>query len=184
MAAALPRGVRPVIGTSGLTDEYVDTLARQCAERRVGGVLAANFAIGAVLLMHMAKGASRFFDAAEIIELHHDQKVDAPSGTSIATARGMLEARDGRPFARNVPDATPIAHARDAEIGGITIHSVRLPGLVAHQEVLFGGLGQTLSIRHDTTGRDAFLPGIVLAAREVMRREELVIGLDALVGLT
>ncbi|MDP9237883.1 MAG: 4-hydroxy-tetrahydrodipicolinate reductase [Chloroflexota bacterium] len=182
-AAAVPRGVRPVIGTSGLSDGYVDALTRECAERKVGGVLAANFAIGAVLLMHLAKVASPFFDAAEIIELHHDQKVDAPSGTSIATARAMLEGRDGRPFARNVPDATPIAHARDAEMGGITIHSVRLPGLVAHQEVLFGGLGQTLLLRHDTTGRDSFIPGIILAAREVMHRRELVIGLDALVGL-
>jgi 4-hydroxy-tetrahydrodipicolinate reductase len=182
-AAAVPRGVRPVIGTSGLSDSYVEALAQECAERKVGGVLAANFAIGAILLIHLAKVASRFFDAAEIIELHHDQKVDAPSGTSIATARAMLEGREGKLFGRNVPDATPIAHSRDAEMGGITIHSVRLPGLVAHQEVLFGGLGQTLSIRHDTTGRDSFLPGIILAAREVMHRQELVIGLDALVGL-
>ncbi|MBI5284521.1 MAG: 4-hydroxy-tetrahydrodipicolinate reductase [Chloroflexi bacterium] len=182
--AALRRGVRPVIGTTGLPQDYVDALARACRERKLGGLLAANFAIGAVLLMHMAKVASRFFDAAEIIELHHDKKVDAPSGTSIATARGMLEARGGRPFDRNVPDAETIAGTRAGALDGITIHSVRLPGLVAHQEVLFGGIGQTLSIRHDSIGRDSFLPGIILATREVMQRQELVIGLDALFGMT
>ena len=180
--AALARGVRPVIGTTGLPQSYVNELARQCRERKLGGVLAANFAIGAVLLMHMAKIASRFFDAAEIIELHHDQKIDAPSGTAIATARGMIEAR-GRPFERNEPEAETIAGTRAGSLDGVTIHSVRLPGLVAHQEVLFGGLGQTLSIRHDSMGRESFMPGIILATREVMRREELVVGLDALVGL-
>ncbi len=180
--AALARGVRPVIGTTGLPQQYVDELARECRERRTGGVLAANFAIGAVLLMHMAKIASRFFDAAEIIELHHDQKADAPSGTSIATARGMIEAR-GRPFGRNEPESTPIEGTRAGAVDGVTIHSVRLPGLVAHQEVLFGGLGQTLSIRHDSMGRESFMPGVILATREVMRLDELVIGLDALFGL-
>ncbi|MEX2245747.1 MAG: 4-hydroxy-tetrahydrodipicolinate reductase, partial [Dehalococcoidia bacterium] len=155
---------------------------QRCAERKLGGVVAANFAIGAVLLMHLAKIAAPYFDAAEIIELHHDQKVDAPSGTAIATARGMVEAR-GRPFGRNVPETETIAGARAAEIDGVTVHSVRLPGLVAHQEVLFGGQGQTLTIRHDTTGRDSFMPGILLAVREVMRREELVVGLEGLIGL-
>jgi 4-hydroxy-tetrahydrodipicolinate reductase len=182
-AAAVPRGVRPVIGTTGLSDAYIDELSRACAAQQLGGVVAANFAIGAVLMMHMAKVAARFFDAAEIIELHHDQKVDAPSGTSIATARGMIAGRDGKPFERNLPSSQPIPGARDAEVDGVTIHSVRLPGLVAHQEVLFGGLGQTLSIRHDTTGRDSFMPGVLLAVREVMRRHALVVGIEALVGL-
>src|SRR5438477_161765 len=145
-------------------------------------VVSGNFAIGAVLMMHMAKVAARFFDEVEIIELHHDQKVDAPSGTAIATAQGMLEAR-GRPFDRNVPETQTIAGSREAALDGVTMHSVRLRGLVAHQEVLFGGLGQTLSIRHDTTGRDAFMPGILLATREVMNRQTLVVGLDALIGL-
>ncbi len=181
--AALRRGVRPVIGTTGLPQDYVDALARECRERKLGGVLAANFAIGAVLLMHMAKIASRFFDSAEIIELHHDLKVDAPSGTSIATAQGMLGARGGKPFERNEPDAQTVKGTRAGAVDGITIHSVRLPGLVAHQEVLFGGVGQTLSIRHDSIGRDSFMPGIILATREVMQRQELVIGLDALFGL-
>ncbi len=183
-AAALEHGVRPVIGTSGLDDAYVAELTRTCAERKIGGVLAANFALGAVLLMHMSKIAARFYDSAEIIELHHDQKVDAPSGTSIATARGMLEARDGREFAHNTPGLQPIANARDATLGGITLHSVRLPGLVAHQQVMFGATGETLTIRHDSNGRDSFMPGILLATKEVMHREELVIGLESLLGLT
>ena len=182
-AAALPRGVRPVIGTSGLPQAYVDALAQECRARGVGGVLAANFALGAVIMMHAARIAAPFFESAEIIELHHDQKVDAPSGTAIATAQGMLEARGGRPFARNTPEAEPVAGARAAALDGVTVHSVRLPGLVAHQEVLFGTAGQTLSIRHDTTGRESFMPGIALAIREVMQRRELIIGLDRLIGL-
>jgi 4-hydroxy-tetrahydrodipicolinate reductase len=133
-------------------------------------------------MIHMAKIASRFFDSAEILELHHDRKVDAPSGTALTTASEMRAAR-GKPFDRNVPDKETLASTRAAEIDGVTIHSVRLPGLVAHQEVVFGGLGQTLTIRHDTTGRDSFMPGVLLAAEQVMRRRELVRGLEALVGL-
>jgi 4-hydroxy-tetrahydrodipicolinate reductase len=179
---ALERGVRLVIGTTGLSDEWLASLERTCRERGVGAVVAANFAIGAVLLMHFARTAARFFDSAEIIELHHDRKVDAPSGTALTTAKEMLAAR-GRPFDHNVPELTPLADTRGGAVDGLTVHSVRLPGLVAHQEVLFGGQGQTLSIRHDTTGRDAFIPGVLLAAREVMTRKELVRGLDALFGL-
>ncbi len=180
--AALAHGVRPVIGTSGVGQQYVTSVAARCREQRLGGVIAANFALGAVLLMHMAAIAARFFDSAEIIELHHDQKVDAPSGTAIATAQAMAAGR-GRPFVRNVPETQTVPGTRAGAIDGVTVHSVRLPGLVAHQEVIFGGQGQTLTLRHDTIGRDSFMPGIVLAVREVMHREELVIGLDALIGL-
>jgi 4-hydroxy-tetrahydrodipicolinate reductase len=181
--AALDHGTRMVIGTTGLPEAFIAQLGRDCRERKVGAVIAANFALGGILMMHLAKIAARFFDSAEIIELHHDQKVDAPSGTSIATAHAMIEGRDGKPFARNVPETQTIEGSRAAAYDGITIHSVRLPGLVAHQEVLFGGTGQTLSIRHDSIGRDSFMPGILLATREVMRRDDLVIGLDALIGL-
>jgi 4-hydroxy-tetrahydrodipicolinate reductase len=180
--AALERGVRLVIGTTGLPEPWLKTFEQECRERGVGAVIAPNFAVGAVLMIAMAKIAARFFDAAEIIELHHDKKVDAPSGTALATAREMLEAR-GKPFERNVPDREPLPGARAAQTGGITIHSVRLPGLVAHQEVILGGQGETLRIRHDTIGRDSFMPGVVLATREVMRRRELVLGLEALFGL-
>jgi 4-hydroxy-tetrahydrodipicolinate reductase len=180
--AALARGVRLVIGTTGLSEDWVDDLAKRCKEQGVGAVVAANFAIGAVMMIHMAKVAARFFDSAEIIELHHDRKVDAPSGTALTTAREMLAAR-GKPFDRNEPDKQTLANTRAAHDDGVTIHSVRLPGLVAHQEVVFGGLGQTLTIRHDTTGRDSFIPGVLLATREVMDRKELVRGLASLVGL-
>ncbi|MEX1022769.1 MAG: 4-hydroxy-tetrahydrodipicolinate reductase [Dehalococcoidia bacterium] len=180
--AASARGVRLVVGTSGVPSEVVEGWRRACAEGGVGGVYASNFAIGAVLLMHMAGVAARFFDAAEIIELHHDRKVDAPSGTALATARAMRDAR-GRDFDANTPDLEHLEHARGASLGGVGIHSVRLPGFVASQEVIFGGVGQTLTLRHDTTGRDSFMPGVMLAIREVMTRRELVVGLDELVGL-
>jgi 4-hydroxy-tetrahydrodipicolinate reductase len=180
--AALERGVRLVIGTTGMSDEWVDGFEKEAHERGVGVVIAPNFAIGAVLMIHMAKLASRFFDAAEIIELHHDKKVDAASGTAMMTLKEMLAAR-GKPFDRNVPETETLADTRAGAQEGITVHSVRLPGLVAHQEVLFGGQGQTLSIRHDTTGRDSFIPGVLLATREVMNRKELIRGLAKLVGL-
>jgi 4-hydroxy-tetrahydrodipicolinate reductase len=134
-------------------------------------------------MMHFARQAARFFDNAEIIELHHDQKVDAPSGTAKTTAELMRAARKG-PFVHPSTEKETIPGTRGGELGGIAIHSVRLPGLVAHQEVIFGGLGQTLTIRHDSTGRDSFMPGVVAAARAVMGLDHLVVGLDALLGLT
>jgi 4-hydroxy-tetrahydrodipicolinate reductase len=181
--AALPAGVRMVIGTTGLSNEFMGWLERESAQRAIGTVVAANFAIGAVLMMHFARQAARFFEHAEIIELHHDQKVDAPSGTAKTTAEMMRAARE-RPFTVPKTEKETIPGARGAESGGVTIHSVRLPGLVAHQEVIFGGLGQTLTIRHDTTGRDSFMPGVVAATREVMGLDRLVIGLDELFDLT
>jgi 4-hydroxy-tetrahydrodipicolinate reductase len=180
--AALSRGVRMVIGTTGLPADFLGWLEREAAARRTGVVVAANFAISAVLMMYFARQAARFFDNAEIIELHHDQKVDSPSGTAKTTAEGMVAAR-GRPFAHVDSEIESVPGARGAELGGVAIHSVRLPGLVAHQEVIFGGLGQTLSIRQDSTGRDSFMPGVISAACEVMGIERLVVGLDALFGL-
>jgi len=181
-AAALAAGVRPVIGTTGLPADFVEWLRGEAAARKVGAVVASNFAISAVLMMYFARQAARFFDSAEIIELHHDQKVDSPSGTAKTTAEGMLAAR-GKPFAHRDSEVESVPGARGADLGGIAIHSVRLPGLVAHQEVILGGLGQTLSIRQDSTGRDSFMPGVIAAAREVMKVDHLVVGLDALFGL-
>lgn len=181
--SALAAGVRPVIGTSGVTAETLETLRAGCAERGLGAVVAPNFAIGAVLLMHLAQIAARHLGAAEIIELHHDGKVDAPSGTALETARLMRAAR-GSDFAHPDPELTHIEGTRGGVEGGVGIHSVRLPGLVAHQEVIFGGEGQTLTLRHDSTGRESFMPGVLLAVREVMKRNELVVGLDRLIGLS
>ena len=180
--AALAHGVRPVIGTTGLPGDFIEWLRGEAGARKVGAVVASNFAISAVLLMYFARQAARFFDSAEIIELHHDRKVDSPSGTAKTTAEGMLAAR-GRPFEHTDSEMETVVGARGAALGGIAIHSVRLPGLVAHQEVIFGGLGQTLSIRQDSMGRDSFMPGVIAATREVMKVDHLVVGLDALFGL-
>ncbi len=181
--AAIPRGTRMVIGTTGLATEFMDALDRDCREAKLGAVVAANFAIGAVLMMHFARQAARFFDNAEIIELHHDQKVDAPSGTAKTTAEIMAAARKD-PFIYPATEKETLPGSRGARFQNLAIHSVRLPGLVAHQEVIFGGLGQTLTIRHDTTGRDSFMPGVLAATRAVMSLDHLVVGLDALFGLT
>jgi len=180
---ALAAGVRLVIGTTGLGSEFIAWLGKEAAARQVGAVVAANFAIGAILMMHFARQAAPFFDYAEIIELHHDKKVDSPSGTAKTTAEAMRAARD-TDFVHPDSEVEPLPGARGAAFGGVSIHSVRLPGLVAHQEVIFGGLGQTLSIRHDSTGRDSFMPGVTAATREVMKLDRLVVGLDALFGLT
>ena len=182
VGAALAAGVRPVIGTSGMSAETLERLRRGCEKQRLGGVVAPNFAIGAVVLMHLATIAARHFDGAEIIELHHDRKVDAPSGTALETARMMRAAR-GSDFAHPEPEITSIEGTRGGAEGGVGIHSVRLPGLVAHQEVILGGQAQTLSLRHDSSGRESFVPGVLLAIDEVMRRDELVVGLDTLIGL-
>lgn len=180
--AALAHGVHPVIGTSNLGADVVGRLREGCAAQRLGGVVAANFALGAVLLMHLATIAGRYFDAAEIVELHHDRKVDAPSGTAVETARRMRAARD-TDFSHPEPSVEHVPGARAASVGGVGLHSIRLPGLVAHQEVIFGGTGQTLVLRHDSIGRESFMPGVVLAVRAVMQREALVEGLDVLIGL-
>ena len=156
-------------------------LAEAFAKR--GAVVAANFAIGAVLMMHFARQAARFFDNAEIIELHHDKKVDSPSGTAKTTAELMRAARD-RDFVHPESEKEPLPGARGAHYGGVAIHSVRLPGLVAHQQVMFGAPGETLTIRHDSMHRESYMPGVVLAIREVMARKDLVRGLDRLIGLT
>ena len=180
--AALAAGVRAVIGTSGVPLETVEALRKGCAEREMGGVVAPNFALGAVVLMHLSTIAARFFDTAEVIELHHDRKVDSPSGTALQTARLMREAR-GSDFIHPESQLEHVPGARGASDGGVGLHSVRLPGFVASQEVILGGQGQWLTLRHDTSGRDCYKPGIMLAVREVMQRTSLVVGLDELIGL-
>lgn len=179
---ALEAHARLVIGTSGLSDAFMSELERECRERKLGAVVCANFAIGAVLMVHLARIAGRFFEQAEIIEMHHEGKADAPSGTAIATARAMAQGREA-PFLRPPTKKENVEGTRGGALDGVTIHSVRLPGLVAHQEVILGGPGQTLTIRHDSTSRESFMPGVVMAIRDVMGREELVLGLERLIGL-
>ena len=179
---ALEAGARLVIGTSGLSEAFLKELERECRERKLGAVVASNFALGAVVMAHLAKIAARFFDHAEIIEMHDEGKVDSPSGTAIATARKMAAGREG-PFQRAPVQRETIEGARGGAVDGITVHSVRLPGLVAHQEVIFGGPGETLTIRHDSSSRESFMPGVILAIRDVMERQDAVFGLERLIGL-
>ncbi len=179
---ALEAGVRLVIGTSGLSEAFLNELDRECRERKLGAVVASNFALGAVLAGYLARMAARFFDHVELIEMHHAGKVDSPSGTAIATARKMAEGREGS-FQRIPPQRETIEGTRGGAVDGVTIHSVRLPGLVAHQEVIFGGPGETLTIRHDSTSRESFMPGVIRAIRDVMERQDAVVGLEALLGI-
>jgi len=179
--AAAGRGVNMVIGTTGFTAADFDEMKKLAEANEIGIVAAPNFALGAVLMIHLAKIAGKFLDHAEIVELHHDRKLDAPSGTSRTTAQAMAEAR-GKPF---LPPAVPgeDSPSRGKSVEGINIHSVRLPGLMAHQEVVFGAPGQTLSIRHDTINRECYMPGVMLAVKEVMKRKGFIYGLDNLLGL-
>ncbi len=179
--AAAERGINMVIGTTGFTGDDINEMERLAVANKIGIVVAPNFALGAVLMMHLARIAGKYLDHAEIIELHHDRKVDAPSGTSQLTARAMAEAR-GKPFLLPaVPGEASVSRGQSVE--GINIHSVRLPGLMSHQEVILGGDGQTLRIRHDQISREAFMPGVIMAIKEVVKRPGLIYGLDNLLGL-
>ena len=178
---AAKQGVNLVIGTTGLTADDLNEIDRLATSHKIGAVVAPNFALGAVLMMHLAKIAAKYLDYAEIIELHHHQKADAPSGTALSTARAMASAR-GKPFLQPLKQGkTP--DSRGEQVEGVAVHSVRLPGLMAHQEVLLGGPGQTLSIRHDTVSRECYMPGVMLAIKEVVKRKGLIYGLDTLLGL-
>lgn len=176
-------GVHAVVGTTGFTDERIAQVRSWLADKPDVSVLVApNFAIGAVLSMEFARQAARFFESAEVIELHHPFKADAPSGTATRTAQMIAEARKGLPPS---PDATStgIEGARGADVDGVRVHSVRLAGLVAHQEVLFGTMGETLTIRHDSLDRTSFVPGVLLGVRNVADHPGLTIGIEPLMGL-
>jgi 4-hydroxy-tetrahydrodipicolinate reductase len=183
-AAALERGISPVIGTTGMAHEQVAALGELAARQGTGAFLAPNFAIGAVLMMVFARQAARYLPEVEIIELHHEKKVDAPSGTALRTAEMILDARADRTVARRGREEQKLEGARGGDLKGIRIHSVRLPGYVAHQEVLFGGPGQSLTIRHDSTDRTSFMPGVLLAVKRVRSLPGLVVGLEHLLDLT
>lgn len=174
---AIEEGVRPVIGSTGLAAEQRQEIARMLEEKELGGLVASNFAIGAVLMMEFARQAAVHLEDVEILEYHHDRKLDAPSGTALTTARKIAEVR--RSHRQGHPEETELLEgARGAVYEGIPIHSIRLPGRVAHQEVIFGGLGQILTIRHDSIHRESFMPGVVLAVRRVMDKAGLVDGLE------
>jgi 4-hydroxy-tetrahydrodipicolinate reductase len=182
LRVALSAGVDCVVGTTGIAQSALEELA-ELAPQGTCLFVAPNFAIGAVLMMRFAEQAARFMPHAEVIELHHDQKVDAPSGTAIRTARMISAARENTPAAPGrETELEGLDGARGALVDGVPVHSVRLPGLVAHQAVVFGGQGQTLTIRHDSIDRTSFMPGVLLAIRKVGARSGLVVGLERLMG--
>lgn len=177
---AIRNGIHAVIGTTGFDQARLDSLAGWLANSpKTGALVAPNFGLGAILMMQFAATAARYFESAEIVELHHPEKADAPSGTAARTAEMITEARKlaNRPA---MPDKTSKAvdGARGAKVGDVPIHSIRLRGLVAHQEVLFGDQGETLSIRHDSMDRSGFMPGVLLGVRKVGSHPGLTVGLD------
>lgn len=176
---ALEYGVSPVIGTTGMTADEKSQLEKFTIKKKTPAFLAPNFAIGAVLLMLLSCQAAKYMPHMEIIELHHDNKLDAPSGTALQTA-ALIKKTRANIHQGHSAESEKIAGVRGGQVDGMRIHSVRLPGLVAHQEVIFGGLGQTLTIRHDSFDRESFMPGVVLACKKVCNLTGLVIGLENL----
>lgn len=177
MEVAMQMGVSPVVGTTGLTQQDIEELDKLAKEYKIGGLIAPNFSIGAVLMMKFSAIAARYMPHVEIIEMHHDKKLDAPSGTAIKTAELMEKER--KLFKQGHPDEEEIIPgARGGEYSGFRIHSVRLPGYVAHQEVIFSDVGQTLTVRHDSMNRESFMPGVNLAIKKVKSFEGIVYGLE------
>lgn len=169
-------GASPVVGASGLTTDDIQVLSQLCTEKNIPGIIVPNFSIGAVLMMQFAKEAAKYMPEVEIIEMHHDGKLDSPSGTAIHTANLINQSRKAVSNLKTVKETLP--GARGATLDGTTIHAVRLPGLVAHQQVIFGGNAETLTIKHDSLHRSSFMPGLVLACKKVNTLQGLVSGLD------
>ena len=175
----LNNGIKIVIGTTGLSDEQIAELKKLSQEKNVGCLIAPNFSTGAVLMMMFAKQAAKYFDNAEIIELHHNQKKDAPSGTAVKTALMMSEASEKSFVTGNCPETETIKGARGGiSYSDIHIHSVRMPGYIASQEVLFGSSGQTFKIRHDSMNRECYMPGVLMAVKHVVKQPEFIYGLE------
>ena len=175
-------GVRVVSGSTGLSPEDLDEIRQLVAEKNVGVISSSNFALGAVVLMHLAGIASKYFNYADLLESHHEMKVDAPSGTALSIAEAMIEGR-GSGFDQNVADLQTLDNTRGGDYQGINVHSARMPGRVARHEVVFGALGQTLTMIHDSINRDSFMPGVMLGVRHVVGQQELVVGLADVLGL-
>ncbi len=179
--AAVAAGISPVIGGTGMSRADITALTELCEARGVGAVIAPNFAVGAVLMIEFAKQAAKYFPHVEIIERHHDRKRDAPSGTAVKTASAIASARGSAP-APTVKEEETVPGARGGRAEGVPLHSLRLPGSVAHQEVIFGGPGQTLTIRHDSVSEESFMPGMLMAVRRVRTLSGLIYGLEHLLA--
>lgn len=179
---AVELGVSPVIGTTGFTEDQMNLIKGLCSDASVGGFLAPNFTIGAVLLARLAAMAAPYFDYVDLVEEHHEMKVDAPSGTALGIARAIHEAHPEQ-FTYNKPEREPLGGSRGGAFEGISIHAVRLPGRMAHHQVTFGGSGQTLTLRHDTNNRECYMPGVLMAIRKVRDLSGLAVGLEEIMGL-
>ena len=174
--------VNVVTGTTGLSDANIKEAEALAQEHQVGVVVAPNFALGAVILIYLARQVASFFDYADVYEMHHEAKIDAPSGTALAIAQAMVEGKGG-PFKAPQPEKETLPGTRGGEYQGVTIHSSRMPGRMAQHEVVFGAQGQTLSLRHDTISRECYMPGVMLAVREVIQSKGLIFGLENILRL-
>lgn len=175
---AIEKGIRPVIGTSGMSEEQTSELKQLADDKKLGGIIASNFGLSAVLMMKFAQVAAKYFEESEIIEKHHEDKIDAPSGTAMNTARLIYEARG---HDQNQHSSEDPLNTRGGDYHGTKIHALRLPGFVADEEVIFGGVGETLTISQSTTDRESFMTGVKLAIHEVIKQDQLVIGLEQII---
>lgn len=178
----VPLGIPIVSGSTGLLEEDYDLLEEISKKHSCGILSASNFAIGAVLMMELSSIAGKYFDYADLIESHHENKIDAPSGTAISIAEAAASKR-GKNFEQNEAEKQTIKNTRGGTLGGVQIHSARMPGRVARHELVFGGLGQTFTMLHDSIDRQSFMPGVVLGVKEIVKKKELVIGLDKIMGI-
>lgn len=178
---AMRRRVRVVSGSTGLSSDDHAEVEALVQEAGVGAISASNFALGAVVLMHLAKIAARYFDYADLLESHHEAKVDAPSGTALSIARALIDGR-GRSFEQSPTDKETLAGTRGGDFQGVNIHSARMPGRVASHSLVLGAAGQTLTLAHDSINRESFMPGVMMAVRHVMTVDHLVVGLDRVLG--
>ena len=177
---AAPYSANLVFGASGLTDDHLKQLDALAHDKNVGIIVAPNFALGAVVLKRLAEQAAEFFEYVDIVESHHEAKIDSPSGFSLALAKSI---GDRKQFTRNYTEKENLPGTRGGEYNGVTIHSIRMPGRSAHHEVILGAPGQTVSLRHDTLGRDCYMPGVLRCIREVVKKPGLVVGLENVLGL-
>jgi len=180
--ASIPRRVNVVIGTTGLSQEELEETKDLCSQYQTGAVIAPNFALGAVLLTHISRIAGKFFDYADITEIHHETKIDAPSGTSLGIAEALAESK-GNTYKSPKPDQITLDNTRGGEVKGINIHSGRMPGKLAYHSIVLGTQGQTLTMTHDTINRECYMPGVIIAIIEVIKSQNLTVGLEKVLGL-
>ena len=183
MLTCIENGISCVSGSTGIIPDELQAIGEKAASAGVGIISASNFALGCVVLIHLARIASEYFDYADLIESHHEMKIDAPSGTALSIVNAMLEGKGGD-FKQNIVETELLEGTRGGSTGGINVHSARMPGRVARHEVVFGALGQTLTILHDSVSRDSFMPGVMLAVRRVVNEKSMIVGLDKVLGMS